>query len=241
MKIFSLDGPVYRIGTEIADAMILTLYWILLCIPIITIGASTTAVFYVYGKKVRDEDCYLTKDLFKSFKENFKQSIPITIILGILWFSCGMYLFILNGYTEGAPIWISAVALFFTVEVTVMTLYVYAVLSRFHMSVKNIFLTAFILAHRHLLTSILILISLFALNFVAGSVPLLIIMLPIITIGVASCFLQKIFTEHIKAAEALKAAEEGENVEDEEDEYEEEDAYEEELEDSEDKDFLKYI
>lgn len=237
MKIFSLDGPIYRIGTEIADAMILTLYWIVCSLPIITVGASTTAVFYVYGKKIRDEDSYITRDFFRSFKENFKQSIPITLILGVLWISCGMYMFILNGYPEGAPFYIAAIALFFTVEVTVLTLYVYGILSRFHMSVKGIFLTAFVLAHKHIVSSALILLSLFAINYMVAVVPLVMFMLPVITIGVASCFLQKIFTDHIKAAEALKAAEE---AEDETEEYEEE-TYEEEEVETEDKDFLKYI
>ncbi|MGL4738846.1 MAG: YesL family protein [Cellulosilyticaceae bacterium] len=237
MKIFSLDGPVYRIGTEIADAMILTLYWIICSLPIITIGASTTAVFYVYGKKIRDEDAYVTKDFFKSFKENFKQSIPITLILGVLWLSCGLYMFILNGYPEGAPVYISAIALFFTVEVTILTLYVYAILSRFHMNLKGIFLTAFVLAHKHIVSSALILLSMFAINYLMAVVPLVMFMLPVITIGVASCFLQKIFTDHIKAAEEIKKAEEVDAAEEayEMEEYEEEDDA------SEEKDFLKYI
>lgn len=236
MKIFSLDGPIYRIGTEIADAMILTLYWIICSLPIITVGASTTAVFYVYGKKIRDEDSYITRDFFKSFKENFKQSLPITLILGILWLSCGLYMFILNGYPEGAPVYISAIALFFTVEVTILTLYVYAILSRFHMNLKGIFLTSFVLAHKHIVSSALILLSMFAINYMVTALPLVMFMLPVITIGVASCFLQKIFTEHIKAAEEIKKAEEAEALEEvyETEEYEEEDA-------TEDKDFLKYI
>ncbi|MGL4344465.1 MAG: YesL family protein [Cellulosilyticaceae bacterium] len=241
MKIFSLDGPVYRVGTEIADAMILSVYWLLCCLPIVTIGASTTAVFYVYGKKVRDEDCYLTKDFFKSFKENFKQSIPITLILGALWLSCGLYMFILNGYPEGAPIYIAAIALFLTVEVTVITLYAFAILSRFHMTVRGVFLTAVVLSHRHIVTSGLIVLSLFAINYLVTTVPLLLIMLPVITMGVASCFLQKIFTDHIKAAEELKMAESGE--EDEEADEQESEEYEEDdfEKNTEDKDFLKYI
>lgn len=72
MKLFDLDGPVYRIGTEIADLLILTFYWIVCSLPIISIGASTTAVFYVYGKKVRGEDVYVTKDFLKVLKKTLR-------------------------------------------------------------------------------------------------------------------------------------------------------------------------
>ncbi|ONI38220.1 hypothetical protein AN396_11255 [Candidatus Epulonipiscium fishelsonii] len=43
------------------------------CIPIITIANSTSVLFYVYGKKLRGEDPYITQEFIKSYRQNFKQ------------------------------------------------------------------------------------------------------------------------------------------------------------------------
>lgn len=261
LRIFDMDGPIYRVGTEIADVMILSLYWIVFSIPIITIGASTSAVFYVYGKKVRGEDCYLSKDFWKSFKENFKPSIPITLILILLWISSSLYVFILRGYGTGAPVYLSGIALFFVIEVTVITVYVLGVLSRFYMKTSALFLTAFVLAHKHLLTSVMIIAFIIGINFAALVMPILLIFIPVLIVAMSSFFLQKVFTKHIEAMEEInKTLKENDEVDEEDNEAEDDNEVEEdnegsrtEIEDEkepkleiegnkdEDKDFLKYI
>lgn len=199
-----MDGPVYRIGTEIADLMILTVYWIVCSLPILTVGASTSAVFYVYGKKARGEDAYVSKDFWKSFKQNLKPSIPITIILIILWLSSTFYVFILRGYGTKAPVYLSGIALFFAVEVTAITIYSLAVLSRFYMKTTSIFLTAFVLAHKHLLTTALIIVFIIGINFATLVMPILFIFIPVVVFATSSFLLQKVFTKHIKAMEDMK-------------------------------------
>lgn len=68
---------------KLADLMVLNLLTMVCCIPIFTMGAAVTALHYMCLKIVRDEDSYLIKGYFKSFKENFKQSTGIWFI--ILW------------------------------------------------------------------------------------------------------------------------------------------------------------
>lgn len=245
MKLFDLDGPVYRIGTEIADVLILTFYWILCSLPVVTIGASTTAVFYVYGKKVRGEDAYVTKDFFKSFKENFKSSIPLTLGIGALWASCFMYGMIFITYRNSNSLFLTGLALFLVLETCIMTLYVFAILSRFHMKGFSVFLTGFVLAHKHLASSIIMVGIAVLIQYMSMMFPMMLLITPVLTIALCSFFIQKNFTLHIKAAEeAEKRSQETENDEDEEDE--EVDEYDEDEEDEpseedEDKSFLKYI
>ena len=73
MKFMSIDGPVMRFLGKVADMMILNLLVLFCSIPIITMGAALTAMHYVALKVVRNEESYITKDFFKSFKMNFKQ------------------------------------------------------------------------------------------------------------------------------------------------------------------------
>ena len=81
MKIFDLDSPLMRGLTKMADLMLLNLLAAVCCVPIITAGASLTALNYMCLKLVRDEECYMVKGFFKSFKENFKQATIIWLIM----------------------------------------------------------------------------------------------------------------------------------------------------------------
>ena len=51
----------------------LNFLWVIFSLPFFTIGASTTALFYVTGKIIRDENYKsLTGAFWHSFKNNFK-------------------------------------------------------------------------------------------------------------------------------------------------------------------------
>lgn len=88
-------GPIFFDGTEIvfnADMALNYVFWawvfgIIFCIPL---GAALTAMHFVLLKIVRDEESYITRSYFKSFKENFKQSS----ILMVLQFVIGGILFL---------------------------------------------------------------------------------------------------------------------------------------------------
>ena len=51
----------------------LNVLWFVCCIPLITIGASTAALWDVILRRVRDEDPSIVRDFFGSFKVNFKR------------------------------------------------------------------------------------------------------------------------------------------------------------------------
>ena len=72
MKFFNLDSPVMQALGKMADLMWLNILTLIFCIPVVTVGASLTAMHYMALKIVRNEECYITKGFFKSFKENFK-------------------------------------------------------------------------------------------------------------------------------------------------------------------------
>ena len=51
-KIFDLDSPFMRVLNRVADLMILNLVTLICCLPVVTIGASLTAMHYVLLKMV---------------------------------------------------------------------------------------------------------------------------------------------------------------------------------------------
>ena len=80
-RIFNMDNKFFTFMGRIADLIILNLLCIVCCIPIVTIGPAITAMFYVTMKMVRNEESYIVKGFFHSFKENLKQGIIINIIV----------------------------------------------------------------------------------------------------------------------------------------------------------------
>lgn len=81
MKFFDLDSPLMQFLSRMADLMWLNILTLICCLPIVTAGASLTAMHYMCLKMVRNEECYITRGFFKSFKENFKQGTLIWLLL----------------------------------------------------------------------------------------------------------------------------------------------------------------
>lgn len=195
-RIFDFDGPVYKWGTEITDVMILSILWLVCSIPIVTIGASTTALYYILGKKVREEHTYVFKPFFKSFKDNFIQGTVLTFIVGFSLFSSYLYYGILISGVAGTGIKI--IGLLFIMQVILISLYIFPVLSRFHMPIKNILVTSFVLANKHIISSLICLL------FFIGCIMTVLAMTPfsILAFGVyaliTSFILQRVFTKHIE-------------------------------------------
>ena len=84
MKFLNIDSPFMQFMNKVADLMILNLLTIVCMIPIITTGAALTAMHYQVLKIVRDEECYIVKGYFKAFRENFKQSTAIWLIMLVI-------------------------------------------------------------------------------------------------------------------------------------------------------------
>ena len=80
MKFFDLDSPLMQVLNKVADLLWLNILTLICCIPIVTVGASLTAMNYMALKIVRNEECYITKGFFKSFKQNFKQATAIWLL-----------------------------------------------------------------------------------------------------------------------------------------------------------------
>ncbi|MFV0363985.1 MAG: YesL family protein [Suipraeoptans sp.] len=80
-NLFSQDSKFNRFMTKVMDLIILNVLWFVTSLPIITIGASTTALFTVMQKFVDNEEAYIVKSYFGAFKSNFIQSTLIWIML----------------------------------------------------------------------------------------------------------------------------------------------------------------
>jgi len=152
--IFRMDGPLYRIGNALYYLMITNLLWVVFSIPIFTVGSSTTALFYVMGKVVRDEDVSVFKDFWKSFKTNFKQGT-------IVWLVMLLFIFIINTNIRSMPLlgdmakYIMPLQYAILIEIFILSVYIFPLISRYEMKTKDLIRTSFFLGNRHIFTTLL--------------------------------------------------------------------------------------
>ena len=170
---FNYDNPVWRFIGKFFDVMILNILWVVCSIPIVTMGASTTAVYYVTLKLVRDEEGSTIRSFFKSFKENFKQSTVIWLIMlaagAIIGFDLYFFLMI---QTKAAAFRTVMIALFggFALIWLFIGMYVFPLQCRFYNPVKRTLFNAFFMSVRHILQTLGLLVIDIGLPFLALAV-----------------------------------------------------------------------
>ncbi len=142
-KLFNLDSPILKVLGTLADMCLLNIMTLLGCLPIITAGASLTAMHYVMLKIVRNEEGYIWKDFWKSFKENFRQGTCIGLILlaFVVFFLVDCYIF--KSLVEEISLPLLAIAGAFALFLYMIYLYVFPLLSHFHNTVLGTIKNAF--------------------------------------------------------------------------------------------------
>ncbi len=92
MGLFNINGGFAKFMNKLLDVFWLNILWIICSLPIVTIGASTCAAYYVALKMVDDEEGYVGKMFFKAFKQDFKQgtimwciTAPCCYLLYLAW------------------------------------------------------------------------------------------------------------------------------------------------------------
>ncbi len=145
-SIFSLDSPLMRGLGRIADMMILSVLWIVCSIPLVTIGASTAALYTMTLRMVRDEEGKLFAGFLQAFKENFKQATVIHLILTVLVAFLCVYLQIVRGMPGQMKqvFWIATVMFGFIWLMEM--LFVYPVQARFENTLGKTMKNAWLIA-----------------------------------------------------------------------------------------------
>lgn len=185
-NILSHDGPLMSFITKITYSAYLNILWFICCLPIVTIGASTTALFYVTLKVAKNEEGNITKAFFRSFRENFRQGTIIWLIL----LAAGIIL-ALDGYVfyhmrfENV-FWAIGTAVFLIAAVAyaIILMYIFPLLARFDNTIRAMFKNSIMLGMRFLLCTAVMAVIYFIMAFVTLNV-----FTPIIIFGEGLCAL----------------------------------------------------
>ena len=153
MKIFDLDSPLMNVLNKMADLMWLNILTLICCIPVITAGAALTSMHYVALKIVRNEESYITRSFFKSFKTNFRQATLIWLLLMLVAAILGGDYYIIT--KSGMQFSQVLVVLIMAAGVLVIctSLYVFPVLAKFDNTILNTIKNAFFMAEQERMLS----------------------------------------------------------------------------------------
>lgn len=145
-RMFNYENPVWQFMNRVADLLILNLMFMIFSLPIVTIGASYTALTYVMVKIVRKEDTYVWKEFWNSFKNNFKQATGMWLILipfiafltvdVVMWFS----------NPSALPKVLKVTTVIVIIIVLSIGIYAFPILSHFDNTVRNTLKNAFLIS-----------------------------------------------------------------------------------------------
>lgn len=164
MKILDIDGPLITTLSKLADLMWLTILTMICCIPIITIGASLTALNYVALRMARNEDGYVTRNFFKAFKENFKQATIIWLIFIVVFAFLFVDYRIITTTGMVLPFIIKMLLMTLAVFVVFTFMFVWPVLAKFGNTIRRTIMNAFAISAAQFPKTILM-IFMYALPF----------------------------------------------------------------------------
>lgn len=80
-RLFGPEGPLMTLLGKFANLVFINIFWLICSLPVVTIGAATTAMYSVCFKIVNNKGVSVVKGYFKSFKENLKQATMIWVLL----------------------------------------------------------------------------------------------------------------------------------------------------------------
>lgn len=201
---FNVDNAFFSFMGKLWDMILLSFIWVICCIPIVTIGPATTALYYAIVKVIRRERGYATKEFFHSLKDNLKLGALSTLVFLVgAWILYVDFRYADMQRTSGGKYGDILMAVF--VAVTTITLFVflfiYPILSRFTLNFKGLFKTTFIIAMKHFPTSFMLAVILCVCAIGVYLFFPLIFLVPSIYCFISSFLIERIFKKYMPKPE----------------------------------------
>lgn len=193
---YSEKNSFFNFINRLLDVILLNILWLITCIPIVTIGAATTAAYSITMKMLDDQEGYIIKSFFKEFKKNFKKAT----ILWILNF-IGLYILYLDWQIvvniQAPPILLIIISILSSFFIFTGFLYVFPLTARYENTIKKTIINSIQLCFKYFLRTIILLIVVgFEVFIFSWNVPMIIFGIcagPMILMYTVSAVAKKIF------------------------------------------------
>lgn len=154
----STQSPVTQLLTNISDILTASLLFFVCSIPIITIGPSITALYAVMLKMENGEYDGIVSSFFKSFRENFKQSLLLSVALLLTTAFLAIDIYFFSAGILNAPVLFQLIVLAVLLIPVSAVGYVFPMVARFEVKTGRTLLNALIITVTHIPHSVAMLL-----------------------------------------------------------------------------------
>ena len=152
-SLFNPDSTFFRFTGRVLDAVVLSVLFLLCCLPVVTIGPAASALYYSCVKYIRRGESGAYRGFFHAFRDNLRAGIPATVVFLLLGLALDAgFLFFTMAAQAAGDIWplvrvVYCVLLLLPLSYLAVT---FPLLSRFTFTAGGLLSTALRVTLRHL-------------------------------------------------------------------------------------------
>lgn len=210
-EFFNPEKRIWAWLSTLVDVCGLSIAWIFLCLPVVTAGPATAALYYTVVKCVRGRESGAFGYFFRSFRDNFKTGLKTTLIV----LPAAALLLALHhivrwyGTRVGGVLYILYVAQYFALMVPAgMLCWLFPLLGRFDWEVRGLFRTAFQLTAAHLPSTVVIVLLTAQTAAFCVSYWWPVVFAPSVAMLLVSLFTERVFRKYVPELAPQEAEEE---------------------------------
>jgi uncharacterized membrane protein YesL len=154
---FAPDSAPMRFLTRIADLMILNLVFIATSLPIVTLGASLTALNFTAMRIGTGRSDSTTGDYFRSFRQNFRQATVLGLFSLLLAGVLTAWYLVVTNLAIGGLVSFSLLAVWYIVAIAfgLNLIFVFPYLAHFEGTLREVLRNSRLMSWRHPLTAVM--------------------------------------------------------------------------------------
>lgn len=201
--LFGYDGVLINFFGRIADFVCLSVLWLVFSVPVITMGAATTAMYNAIYKGIRQGYGGIWANFWEGFRSNFKQATIIWLILLVIYAVLGASAYSAWVMAEAEVITVMPLILVLIVAavVTLWTVYLLPSVARFTAPTSQILKSCSAVALINLFWSVALLAILGVGVYLTFTMPVGLIVIPGLGMYVSSLILEHIFPKYVQPSE----------------------------------------
>lgn len=196
----NMNSTFFRFITNIGNLIIVSVLWIIGCIPLITIGTSTAALYYTCVKVIRHGRGYLFSSFLHSYRSNLKQGTIVTALALIISFILYMNFRYITSL-DTAPQYLIAIYQISMTFFACLLIYMIAVMSRFSVTFFQLLKLSVFMMIRHFYYTFIMLVLLITVMILMMAIPFSVLFLPGIYILLTSLIMEKVLQKYTPHAE----------------------------------------
>lgn len=205
-NLFNFDGPLMSGIMKLGSLIVVTVLWLLFCIPVITAGASTTAFYYTIQKNLKYSRGYTVTCFWDSMKRNFGQATKIWLIILAAVLVLFLDLGAVKTLSEAGKIPSGFETLIYILLgfAGLYSIWVFACVARFENTLRITMKNAVFLTLGNIIYSALIVVIAAGAVFVIWLMPPLVILMPGVAMWFSSELIERSFRRNMTPEQRLE-------------------------------------